>query len=126
VSICVKCQGRKLLCGLPRCPIRDRISVFRLALSKASGAEVFGSSPPAAVVGSAAGHRLLFISASRPTCSARKPGATTTRGFLWGLPLEEIARLRSYVTFGVRRAKTPWELGNCPTSRFRRDLWMWR
>jgi hypothetical protein len=114
MSICVKCQGRKLLCALPKCPIGDRISVFKLALSKASGAEVFGSSPPAAVVGERGWPRVAVYLGEPPDVFGDEAQRYDDPRLLWGLPLEEIARLRSYVTFGVRRAKTPWELGELP------------
>jgi hypothetical protein len=99
---------------LPKCPIRDRISVFRLALSKASGAEVFGSSPPAAVVGERGWPHVAVYFGEPPDVFGEEARRYDDPRLLWGLPLEEIARLRSYVTFGVRRAKTPWELGELP------------
>ena len=114
MSICVKCQGRKLLCGLPRCPIKDRISAFKIALSKAAGAEVFGSSPPAAVVGEYGWPQVAVYIGEPPEVFGEEAKRYEDPSLLWGLPLEEIARLRSYVTFGVRRAETPWELGELP------------
>jgi hypothetical protein len=99
---------------LPKCPIRDRISVFRLALSKASGAEVFGSSPPAAVVGEHGWPQVAVYFGEPPDVFGEEARRYDDPRLLWGLPLEEIAKLRSYVTFGVRRAKTPWELGELP------------
>jgi len=114
VSICVKCQGRKLLCGLPRCPIKDRVSAFKIALSKAAGAEVFGSSPPAAVVVEYGWPQVAVYIGEPPEVFGEEAKRHEDPGLLWGLQLEEIARLRSYVTFGVRRAETPWELGELP------------
>ena len=114
MNICVKCQGRKLLCGLPRCPIKDRISAFKIALSKAAKAEIFGSSPPAAVVGEYGWPQVTVYVGEPPEVFGEEARRYEDPRLLWGLPLEEIAKLRSYVTFGVKRAKTPWELGELP------------
>jgi hypothetical protein len=99
---------------LPRCPIKDRISAFKIALSKAAGAEVFGSSPPAAVVGEYGWPQVAVYIGEPPDVFGEEAKRYEDPGLLWGLPLEEIARLRSYVTFGVKRAETPWELGELP------------
>ncbi|MEM1806991.1 MAG: hypothetical protein QW235_02870, partial [Pyrobaculum sp.] len=51
MSICVKCRGRKFLCGLSKCPVVDRLRVYTIAWRYAARGEVYGSTPPAAVVG---------------------------------------------------------------------------
>ncbi|RFA95256.1 Nre family DNA repair protein [Pyrobaculum aerophilum] len=114
MSICLKCQGRKLLCGLPKCPIADRISVFKLALSKASRLEIFGSTPPTAVVGEHGWPKVRVYVGEPPDVFGDDAKKYDDPSALWGLPLEEIAKLRSYLTFGVKTAKTPWELGELP------------
>ncbi|MEM3963935.1 MAG: hypothetical protein QW492_11800, partial [Pyrobaculum sp.] len=40
-----------MLCGLPRCPIEERIRAVKSSLLKIRGREVFGATPPSAVVG---------------------------------------------------------------------------
>ena len=47
-SLCVRCKGTKLLCGLPRCPILERIK-YQAGIPKTSLVE--GPSPPSALVG---------------------------------------------------------------------------
>lgn len=110
----MKCGGRKLLCGLRRCPIEDRVAAFKIALRKSWGLEVFGSTPPAAVVGEAGWPAVSVYFGEPPDVFGEEARFYDDPTSMWGLPLEEIARRRSYMAFGVRRAKSPWELGELP------------
>jgi hypothetical protein len=49
-SLCVRCKGARLLCGLPRCPILDSIRE-QLPGVPVRGKELSGSSPPTLFVG---------------------------------------------------------------------------
>ncbi|MCA1814365.1 MAG: Nre family DNA repair protein [Halobacteriales archaeon] len=50
-SLCVRCKGGRLLCGLARCPILDSIRDKMPEVPKVHGKEVQGSSPPTLFVG---------------------------------------------------------------------------
>lgn len=109
--ICVKCQARKLLCGLPKCPILDRISAFRLALRKSSRREVFGSTPPSLIVGEYGWPEVRVYFGEPPGVFGEEARNFDDPARLWGLSLESIAELRSYMVFGLIKAKSPSALG---------------
>lgn len=50
-SLCMKCRGGKLLCGLSYCPISVRLMTSGLVKNKAPGNRIQGSSPPSVFVG---------------------------------------------------------------------------
>jgi len=111
VNICVKCRGRKLLCGLPKCPIEPRARAFHLALRRISGREVFGSTPPSVIVGEFGWPSVRVYLGEPPEVFGEEARRYDDPRLLWGLSLEEISALRSYMAFGVKTARTPWELG---------------
>ncbi|ABO07752.1 Nre family DNA repair protein [Pyrobaculum calidifontis] len=111
MNICVKCRGRKLLCGLPKCPIEPRARAFHLALRRISGREVFGSTPPSVIVGEFGWPSVRVYLGEPPEVFGEEARRYDDPRLLWGLSLEEISALRSYMAFGVKTARTPWELG---------------
>lgn len=113
-SICAKCQGRKMLCGLPRCPIVERIKAVKSSLFKIRGREVFGATPPSAVVGEAGWPRVRVYIGEPPEVVGDEARAYDDPKLLWGRELEEILRLRSYMAFGFKQSSSPWELGELP------------
>lgn len=113
-SICAKCQGRKMLCGLPRCPILERIRAFKASLFRIRGRDVFGATPPSAVVGEAGWPRVRVYIGEPPDVGGDDARAYDHPELLWGKDLEEILRLRSYMAFGFREASSPWSLGELP------------
>ncbi|MET1127811.1 MAG: Nre family DNA repair protein [Thermoproteota archaeon] len=50
-SLCIRCKGYKLLCGLPRCPILERFRAQTLTSVRIRGRELEGYTPPSAIVG---------------------------------------------------------------------------
>ncbi|MGC9118027.1 MAG: Nre family DNA repair protein [Thermoproteus sp.] len=113
-SICAKCQGRKMLCGLPRCPIVERINAVKSSLFRIRGREIFGATPPSAVVGEAGWPRVRVYIGEPPEVTGDAARAYDDPRLLWGKDLEEIIRLRSYMAFGFRQTSRPWELGELP------------
>ncbi|MEM1597904.1 MAG: hypothetical protein QXP31_03385 [Pyrobaculum sp.] len=100
-----------MLCGLPKCPILDRVRQFKLSLRKVSGLEVFGSTPPSVIVGEAGWPRVAVYLGEPPGVFGEEARRFDDPKLMWGLSLEEIAGLRSYMAFGIKRAEAPWELG---------------
>ncbi|MFB6490472.1 MAG: hypothetical protein TU35_004340 [Thermoproteus sp. AZ2] len=113
-NICAKCQGRKLLCGLPKCPILDRINALKAAYMRVKGSAVFGATPPSAVVGEAGWPEVRVYLGEPPEIRGDEAKGFEDPKLLWGKPLEDILRLRSYMAFGFKRARRPWELGELP------------
>lgn len=111
MSICVKCQGRKMLCGLPRCPVLDRMTALKASYMKIKDNVVFGATPPSAVVGEAGWPDVRVYVGEPPEVFGEEARRFDDAGLLWGLPLEEIIRRRSYMAFGYKRAKRPWDVG---------------
>lgn len=109
--VCLKCMGRKMLCGLPRCPILDRVRSYRLSLRLASDMDLFGSLPPSAIVGEAGWPRVNVYLGQPPEVFGEEARSFDDPTLMWGLPLEEIARRRSYMAFGFVRAERPSALG---------------
>ncbi|HVL88287.1 MAG TPA: Nre family DNA repair protein [Candidatus Thermoplasmatota archaeon] len=50
-ELCVRCKAARLLCGLPRCPILDRVREMIPAPAPLRGRELYGPSPPSLFVG---------------------------------------------------------------------------
>lgn len=50
-SLCVRCKGYKMLCGLPRCPLVLRFRAQVKTYAKIFGNNVAGSTPPSGLVG---------------------------------------------------------------------------
>jgi len=88
VSICVKCRGRKLLCGLPKCPIEPRARAFHLALRHISGREVFGSTPPSVIVGEFGWPSVSVYLGEPPEVFGEEARRYDDPGLLWGLSLD--------------------------------------
>ncbi|MEL9990435.1 MAG: hypothetical protein QXP98_01205 [Thermoproteus sp.] len=103
-----------MLCGLPRCPIVERINALKASYFKIRGRDIFGATPPAAVVGEAGWPRVRVYIGEPPEVSGEEARAYDDPKLLWGKELEEILRLRSYMAFGYRQAGRPWELGELP------------
>lgn len=113
-SICAKCQGRKMLCGLPKCPIEERIRAVKSSLLKIRGREVFGATPPSAVVGEAGWPRVRVYIGEPPEVTGEEARSYDDPRLLWGRELEDIIRLRSYMVFGYAAQTSPWKLGELP------------
>ncbi|MEM4510092.1 MAG: hypothetical protein QXT46_04600 [Pyrobaculum sp.] len=112
MSICVKCRGRKFLCGLSKCPVVDRLRVYTIAWRYAARGEVYGSTPPAAVVGESGWPRVRVYIGEPPGVFGQEARRYDAPDALWGLSLEEITRLRSFLVFGVKTVSRPWDLGD--------------
>lgn len=50
-TMCLRCRSAQMLCGKPVCPILLRYEAFRSTLSRASGRELEGTTPPGVFVG---------------------------------------------------------------------------
>lgn len=110
-SLCAKCQGRKMLCGLPRCPILDRIKAVKASLFKIREREIFGATPPAAVVGEAGWPLVRVYIGEPPEVSGDRARDFDDPARLWGKSLEEIIELRSYMAFGYISPRSAGDLG---------------
>ncbi|MCU7788765.1 hypothetical protein ODS41_12660 [Pyrobaculum sp. 3827-6] len=103
-----------MLCGLPRCPILERVRAVKSSMFRIRGREVFGATPPSAVVGEAGWPRVRVYIGEPPEVWGEEARAYDDPRLLWGRGLEEIIRLRSYMAFGYKTSVGPWELGELP------------
>lgn len=116
-SLCVKCKGRKLLCGLPVCPLLER---FRATVSATSrlrdrewGAMVEGATPPSAVVGEASYPKVPILYNIPPSIYGDRASEYEDPKGWWGrTSLSEILRLRSSMVslFTEVQVRDPWKL----------------
>jgi hypothetical protein len=93
-SLCVRCKGGKLLCGLARCPILDSIQ-DRMPSVQIRGKEVHGSSPPTLFVGRF-GYPAVRVGPMLPP--AHIPNAARLddpRGWIGKLGLRDVVALRA-------------------------------
>ncbi|BAA81008.1 conserved hypothetical protein [Aeropyrum pernix K1] len=114
-ELCTRCKGYRLLCGLPSCPILDRLRSQARSLERARWSrEVQGSTPPSILVGERGypGVRLYYMvppGVAGPEAQRYEDplGWRSSR-----TPLGSIVRLRSELVAGVLRAdaRRPHEL----------------
>jgi hypothetical protein len=113
-ELCTRCKGYRRLCGLPTCPILDRLRSQAQALARAGwGRRVEGSSPPSALVGEHGYPKVnVYFMVPPGVWGPEARGFEDPRG--WAsrrTPLDVIVRLRSQLVGGSIRldAKRPHE-----------------
>ncbi len=77
-ELCTRCKGYRLLCGLPSCPILDRLRSQARSLERAGWSqELHGSTPPSILVGERG-----YPGVDSTTCSPRahRPRGQEVRG----------------------------------------------
>ncbi len=102
-ELCTRCKGYKKLCGLPSCPILDRLRSQATALARARWERrIGGSTPPAVLVGEAGYPRATLYYMVPPGIEGPEAGAyEDPQG--WSeksVPLDMIIRLRSSLVSG--------------------------
>lgn len=95
-SICVLCKGTKLLCGLPRCPLLQKIRVQVKAKDKVKES-MFGPSPPNLFIGS---YNYPNVNWGPSISMERAPDSPS---LLYGAPYGEIIRTRSLFVVGRKK-----------------------
>jgi hypothetical protein len=114
-SLCVKCKGHKMLCGLPACPLMERFrsvlnTTVRLARSKG---EVNGATPPSAIVGERNYPRVAILYNVPPyVFGSEARNYEDPRGWWGKMSLLDIIRLRSSLVSltTLENVKDPWRL----------------
>jgi len=99
-EVCYRCKTFKRLCGLPVCPVRERLRVIVKTYSTVVSAEsVYGATPPSGVIGEW-GYPKVNVIVNVP------PGATEDSARMYDDPLgwwstklslEDIIKLRSHM-----------------------------
>lgn len=103
-ELCTRCKGYKLLCGLPSCPILDRLRSQARSLQRAGWSrDLEGSTPPSILVGERGYPRIRLYYMVPPTVSgphARQYDDPV--GWRAGrTPLSVIVKLRSELVSGA-------------------------
>ncbi len=103
-ELCVRCKGYKRLCGLPRCPILERVRATMEATARITGLEVSGSTPPTAVVGEKGYPSVPVIVGVPPGIKGEGAKIYDDPQGWWGrLGLPDILRLRGYQVSSIMR-----------------------
>jgi len=113
-AICAKCRGRKMLCGLSRCPIIERVRTYRAAIRAVPDTlSVNGASPPSAVVGEEGYPTVRVYIGVPPGTHGDEAKQFDDPPNWWGrLSLEDVIRLRLSMIwpYTEARATNPWTL----------------
>jgi len=114
-SLCTRCKGYKLLCGLTSCPILTRFRVQAIATTRLRGRELAGFTPPSMIVGERGypGIRVYYM--IPPGEDDPEKALYHDAPWHWTRkkePLGTIIQLRSSMISAVLRAdvKDPWAL----------------
>ncbi len=101
-SLCVRCKGYKMLCGLPRCPLIMRLRAQTRVYSKIVGKNVTGSTPPSGVVGEKNYPLVPVLMGIPPGIAGNEASIYDSPENWWGIKsLEDIIELRSSVVAAV-------------------------
>jgi hypothetical protein len=104
-SLCVRCKGYKLLCGLPKCPLIVRFRSQMKVYFRISNREISGSTPPSGVVGESDYPRVPVFVGIPPNISGDEASIYDSPEKWWGVKsLEDIIELRSSVVATLVRA----------------------
>ncbi|RLG77178.1 MAG: hypothetical protein DRO12_02905 [Thermoprotei archaeon] len=100
---CVRCKGRKNLCGLHTCPLVARFrSTLRAVTSIRPDLTVDGSTPPTVIVGERGYPRVPVLYGVPPGITGFKAKEYDDPEQWWGRKkLDEILELRSYMVAGI-------------------------
>ncbi len=102
-ELCTRCKGFRLLCGLPSCPILDRLRSQTRSLQRAGWRrDVEGPTPPSILVGERGYPRVRLYYMVPPGASPQDaPRYEDPQGWRErGVPLASIVRLRSELLAG--------------------------
>lgn len=104
-ELCVRCKGYKRLCGLPRCPILEKVKATIEATARITGLEVSGSTPPTAIVGEKNYPFVPIVVGVPPEVTGEDAKIYDDPLGWWGrLGLPDILRLKGYQISSVMRA----------------------
>jgi len=104
-ELCVRCKGYKRLCGLPKCPILEKVRASIEATAKIESLDVTGSTPPTAIVGERGYPFVPLIVGIPPGVMGDKARVYDDPTAWWGrLNLHEILRLRGYQVSSIVKA----------------------
>ena len=105
-ELCVKCKGYRRLCGLPKCPILERVRSNYRAVLTVKGRFVEGATPPSVIVGESRYPTVPVIYNVPPGVRGDEARGFDDPVHWWGkLGLDEIIRRRSYQIASVLRVK---------------------
>jgi len=100
-ALCARCKGRKLLCGLPRCPLLQRFYTQIQVLRTIDGKLVEGSTPPTIIVGERGYPRVPLLIAVPPSVWGEEAKTYDDPIGWWGQKsLDDILKLRSSMVTG--------------------------
>lgn len=103
-ELCVRCKGYKRFCGLPKCPILEKVRATMEATARIAGLEVSGSTPPTAVVGERGYPSVPVIVGVPPGVRGESAKIYDDPQGWWGrLGLADILRLRGYQVSSITR-----------------------
>ena len=103
-ELCVRCKGYKRLCGLPKCPILERVRSNYKAVHTIKGRFVEGATPPSVIVGESRYPLVPVIYNVPPGVRGDEAKKFDDPINWWGkLSLEEVIRRRSYQIASVLR-----------------------
>lgn len=104
-SLCVRCKGYKMLCGLPRCPLVVRLRAQARIYGKIVGRDITGSTPPSGVVGEKNYPLVPVLIGIPPGITGDEASIYDSPENWWGVKsLEDIIELRSSVVAAVIKA----------------------
>ncbi|MEM4969972.1 MAG: Nre family DNA repair protein [Sulfolobales archaeon] len=104
-SLCVRCKGYKMLCGLPRCPLIVRLRAQAKVYVKIVGRDVEGSTPPSGVVGEKDYPVVPVLIGIPPGVIGDEASIYDSPEKWWGVKsLEDIIELRSSVVAALIKA----------------------
>ncbi len=113
-TLCARCKGGKLLCGLSACPLLERFRAEVRAFTRMpSTTRVYGATPPSLVVGERGYPRVAVMYNVPPGSFGEAAKIYDDPQGWWGrLSLDEIVRLRSGLLASTLRvdARNPWVL----------------